>query len=160
MTFYYKLLKIMNLTVFFYSKYDAYSLDMLNKFDMESMNVVCVDNVKIREKILNDSRWNIKQVPCILKITDDGFSVIEEPILSRLVQEREQEEHSNELLLSPELEIIQEKGEDKDDGEDNEEEDVQEKNSAQPSLSISNIVQKMQKEREEGEKIMKTMYDD
>lgn len=150
----------MNLTVFFYSKYDSYSLDILNRFDIDTMNVLCVDNVKIRDKIINDTRWNIKQVPCILKITEEGFSVIEEPLLSRLVEEQ-QETQTNEMMSLPteEEEMETTITEEMDTIKEEEEEVEQDNKTSQPSLSISNIVQKMQKEREEGEKLMKTLYD-
>lgn len=68
------------LTIYLHSKYSENSkkfMDILKQvpenilFNMK-FNSICVDNEKIRKSILNSTQMNIKVVPCILVIYNDG----------------------------------------------------------------------------------------
>lgn len=67
-------------SILLYSKYSEYSLqlinlikdsniDFVNKFNFK---LLCVDSEKIRKRILQKNDFDIKVVPCILIVYDDG----------------------------------------------------------------------------------------
>ena len=67
--------------VFFYSKYSSHSkkmLDLMQTSNIDfvtqiSLKSVCVDNSKIRERILSSMKLDVKYVPCIMVIYDSGI---------------------------------------------------------------------------------------
>lgn len=60
------------LKVFFYSKYSDKCKEINNMAQNLNLEYVCLDNKKIREKVLRDKRFNIQNVPCILIFYDEG----------------------------------------------------------------------------------------
>ena len=60
--------------IFFYSKYSA-QCKKLTKFSkqLENIKYICIDNSIARKYIQNDDKINIKYVPCILVLHDDGI---------------------------------------------------------------------------------------
>lgn len=105
-------------TTLLYSKYSVNSkkfMDMLDQIPENvksefKLNLLCIDNEKVRKSILNSNQINIKIVPCILLIYADGgvqkyegpdaFVWIEE-IISKLTNNIEQqriEEEKQKLI--------------------------------------------------------------
>lgn len=136
-----------DLNVFFYSKYDPHGLGILSRYSIEDVVPVCIDNVNVRNRVLSDQRWNIRRVPCLLKVSSSDQQLIEEPLLSSLLSAGGTEDED----ISP--------GNDEEDvtmGEEEDEEgDVPKSTSTTTTPSISNIIQKMQRERESDDQSMK-----
>lgn len=54
--------------ILFYSKHSSTSLEMKNMVDKFTIDIVnvCVDSKRVKEKLLNDEKYNIVQIPSIL----------------------------------------------------------------------------------------------
>lgn len=139
-----------SLNIFFYSKYVPGCLSLMRDLDLEKIFVFCVDNASVRSKIMSDSKWNIRSVPLLLQIYEDGSSKIftDDDDIRQLCSFQEPEDPSEK-----EEDII------RDDEEEEEMDtlkDVSESdNTKSNNTSISNIVQKMQRERENDDHVLK-----
>lgn len=140
------------LRVLFYSKYSKESLDVIK--GVPKVHLFCVDNVEIRQRILKDSHLKIRQVPCLLEISEDGqvstyydFSLFENSY--------EQAEENTTEEIDEEHEDIEDENENQD--QDSEENDLGQKsnNGSSSAVAISNMVQQMQREREQDENLLK-----
>ena len=62
------------LSVYLYSKYSNKCKELIDNLPqkVDFLKYLCVDNKKVRRKILNDSRFNIQHVPCILIFLENG----------------------------------------------------------------------------------------
>lgn len=155
----------MSLNVFFYSKYCQESMTILNKMDLSEVHAFCVDNANIRTRMLKNNNWGVEQVPSLLQISEDGRTFVllnntelleyvnsimnkGEKVTHRdsIIREEEEEEEEYNKEDGVELEL--------NDSESEVEIDDKEKDTSQPS-KISNIVQQMQREREQDENLMK-----
>lgn len=156
-----KLMTTPSLNIFFYSKYVPRCVALMRELDLEKIFVFCVDNASIRSKIINDHKWNIRSVPSLLQIYEDGSSKIftnDNDIVNLfpLKEEEVEEEPPNEEEQYKE----ENENDDVDENEDeNENDDENENNNLKTtntsSVSISNIVQKMQRERENDDNVLK-----
>ena len=65
---------IPGLSVFLYSKYSPKCKELVNFISgkIETLQYLCVDNKNIRKKVLNDKKFNVNNVPCILIFFDNG----------------------------------------------------------------------------------------
>lgn len=63
-----------SIPIFMYSKYCKECSKLLAMIDPDSFLLVCVDNVNIRQKILNDTRFIIRNVPSILEFNEEDQS--------------------------------------------------------------------------------------
>lgn len=67
-------------SILLYSKYSKYSKEFISIIENSSVNIIeifnlkliCIDNEIIRKKILNSQQIDIKSVPCLLIIYEDG----------------------------------------------------------------------------------------
>ena len=61
------------LSIIFYSKYCSKSTELLSFINNPDDYIfLCVDNIKIKNQILNDSKLNIRIVPTLLIVSEDG----------------------------------------------------------------------------------------
>jgi len=105
-------------SILLHSKYSDNSKKLLasieasgvNFYDFTKIQLVCVDNEEVRDRIANNKEIDIEAVPCVLNIFNDGnvekyegvdaFKWVEQ-IVSKLVAEREekvQQQRMNEHL--------------------------------------------------------------
>jgi hypothetical protein len=64
-------------TILLYSKYSQNSQNLFNLIqtsgiDFSFLKPICIDNKNIRKRIQSDTRFDIKQVPCVLILYPDG----------------------------------------------------------------------------------------
>lgn len=166
-----KLMSSPSLNIFFYSKYVPRCVDLMRQLDLEKIFVFCVDNASIRSKIINDHKWNIRSVPSLLQIYGDGNSkiftndddILKLFLLNEVEQEERQHEEENDIAKE-ENDNAKEENENDNEKELYEEENDQEiddddnnlKQTSTSTVSISNIVQKMQRERENDDHVIKS----
>ncbi len=62
---------MIHIPIFFYSKYCKECPKILSVIDPNRFLFICVDNPDIRKKIVEDKRFQIKTVPCILYFEND-----------------------------------------------------------------------------------------
>ena len=107
-----------NYSILLHSKYSDNSKKLLgsieasgtNFYDFTKIQLVCIDNEEVRDRIVNNKEIDIGGVPCILNIFNDGnvekyegvdaFKWVEQ-IIGKLVAEREekiQQQRMNEQL--------------------------------------------------------------
>ena len=61
------------LSIIFYSKYCQKSSELLSIINNKDDYIfLCVDNIKIKTQILNDSKLNIRTVPTLIVVSDNG----------------------------------------------------------------------------------------
>lgn len=60
----------MNIPIFLYSKYCKQCPELINMIDPNQFLFLCVDNVEVRKKFLNDQRFLVRTVPCIIVYND------------------------------------------------------------------------------------------
>ena len=110
--------KMSNYSILLHSKYSENSKKLLGSIDASGTNfyeftkiqLVCIDNEQVRDRIVNNKEIDIGGVPCILNIFNDGnvekyegvdaFKWVEQ-IIGKLVSEREekiQQQRINEQL--------------------------------------------------------------
>jgi hypothetical protein len=70
--------------VLLFSKFSESSTKLLKQLEktpelLESFNIVCIDNKKIRTQILNDKKVKVKNVPCLIHLNDqtNNFDIFE-----------------------------------------------------------------------------------
>jgi hypothetical protein len=71
--------------VLLFSKFSESSTKLLKQLSqtpelIESFNIVCIDNKKIRNQILNDKKIKIKNVPCLIRLNDktNNFDIFQD----------------------------------------------------------------------------------
>jgi hypothetical protein len=62
--------------VLLFSKFSMSSTNLLKQINeipelLESISIICIDNKKVREQILNDQKIKIKNVPCLIRINNN-----------------------------------------------------------------------------------------
>lgn len=68
---------MVNIPIFLYSKYCKQCPELINHIDPNQFLFVCVDNVEVRKKFLNDQRFLVRTVPCIIVYNDDNNTIFE-----------------------------------------------------------------------------------
>ena len=70
--------------VLLYSKFSHQSNKLLVQLEktpdlISSLNIVCIDNKKIRDKIINDEKVKIKVLPCLIRLNEEtgNFDIFE-----------------------------------------------------------------------------------
>ena len=122
---------MIRIPIFFYSKYCKECPKILSVIDPNRFLFICVDNPDIRKKIVDDDRYNIKTVPCILYFENEtsfekyeNENVIkwlsannmfcieelppqqeEEPIIPESIEEPQEEENNEEEEQSEEIPV-------------------------------------------------------
>lgn len=61
---------MVNIPIFLYSKYCKQCPEIINHIDPNRFLFVCVDNVDVRKKFINDKRFLVQTVPCIIVYND------------------------------------------------------------------------------------------
>lgn len=61
---------MVNIPIFLYSKYCKQCPEIISHIDPNQFLFVCVDNVEVRKKFLNDKRFLVRTVPCIIVYND------------------------------------------------------------------------------------------
>jgi len=175
----------MSSLIFLYSKYCKECKELIDECLVSSNHFyfVCVDNVNTRQKIIQDTKFNIKIVPCILYMDSQSFQTFQgkEQIISflqsnNLLEYDQQETNITPLDISGQentpLDISGQENTPLDiSGQENtpltgqeeysnEDENVQEEYSneqedtiPQKPNSIMNLAQQMQRERESAERL-------
>lgn len=71
--------------VLLFSKFSESSTKLMTQLSktpelIESFNIVCIDNKKIRNQILNDKKIKIKNVPCLIRLNDktNNFDIFQD----------------------------------------------------------------------------------
>jgi hypothetical protein len=163
------------MNILFYSKYCNICKELLNKINIDDYIYLCVDNVNIRNRILNDTKLKIYNVPCLIIVSNDGYieKIESDDLLHWLEKETENKVQKTILLNQNENDIIFEKENDieknmllndekkenivKEGAEENIEdtENIVNDDDKKPSKKNNqtyNLAQQMQREREFNEK--------
>jgi hypothetical protein len=85
--------------VFLYSKYCRHSVDALSHTDTETFDYLCVDNPDIRHRVLHDTTFSIRHVPCI--IFADGTCIQGHDVIEWIHQNTEAEHLDTEPIHIP-----------------------------------------------------------
>lgn len=69
-----------NSLVILYSKYSKLCKEIVNRYDrntMQHIRIVCIDNPKIRDSILNSKKYTVTSVPCVLLVYETKIEKFE-----------------------------------------------------------------------------------
>ena len=109
--------------VLLYSKFSHQSNKLLVQLEktpdlISSLNIVCIDNKKIRDKIINDEKVKIKVLPCLIRLNEetgnfdifegsnafDFFTKLQQKIFENEKEKLEREQLEREQLEREQLE--------------------------------------------------------
>lgn len=63
------------INILLYSKFSTASrklIEIIEDANIKEFNLLCIDNKKVREKIENSQKLNIKEVPCIIRLNQNN----------------------------------------------------------------------------------------
>jgi hypothetical protein len=63
------------INILLYSKFSTASrklIEIIEDTNIKEFNLLCIDNKKVREKIENSQKLNIKEVPCIIRLNQNN----------------------------------------------------------------------------------------
>lgn len=100
---------MISVPIFLYSKYCKECPILMRALDANQLLFLCVDNVDIRKKFLNDDKFSIRKVPSLL-VYNQQYKSFEkyqgsDQVLDWLTQNNylEEEEENNDTMISPPL---------------------------------------------------------
>ena len=68
----------MNKVFLLYSQFSTHCKDLIGNFDkLEDINILCIDNPKIRKQVLSCNQYNIKVVPTVIHVSGNDTSIYE-----------------------------------------------------------------------------------
>jgi len=113
----------LQMDVLLYSKFSHQSNKLLVQLEktpdlISSLNIVCIDNKKIRDKIINDEKVKIKVLPCLIRLNEetgnfdifegsnafDFFTKLQQKIFENEKEKLEREQLEREQLEREQLE--------------------------------------------------------
>lgn len=156
--------------VLLYSKFSNESNKLMKQLSntpelLSSLTILCIDNKKIRDKIVNDEKIKVKGLPCLIRLNDDtgNFDIFEGSnafdFFTKLQQqifqnEKEERERMIKLELDRERELkerereLKEREHERELRENELKKEIERKKSQQFKSTNSNIIQEAKRQEQ------------